>query len=421
VAALTVVLLLAGVAGAVTRPWGVPAWSVPVVAAAIDVAAGALAPAAAGRALRPLAAPIGFLLAAVPLAILLDRLGFFSSLADVLARRGRGAGALWVLGALVTTVLNLDAGVVLLTPLYVRFARSSGRDPFALGAQPVLLACLASSALPVSNLTNLIAQSETGASTAAFLSHLALPSLAACTVGWWCYRRALGPGLSPTGGGASGVPAAVPAVPAVPGHGGAVLTRRALDSRRALAVGGVIVALVLVGFTVGHGFGVQPWMVALGADAVLIALRREVPWRDVPVGTALVALALGVLAAAAVVHLPVGRLLGGDGVAGLARTAGVTAAAANVVNNLPALLVTVPSVGGHPAPGLWAVLIGVNMGPVVLVTGSLASLLWLDAIGRLGVEARARDFTRIGVRIGLPAAAAGLGVLLALRAAGLGG
>jgi arsenical pump membrane protein len=428
VAALTVVLLLAGVAGAVIRPWGLPAWLAPVVATGVDLAAGSITPSGAGRALEPLAAPIGFLLAAVPLAILLDQLGFFSSLADVLARRGRGAGALWVVGALVTTVLNLDAGVVLLTPLYVRFARATGRDPFALGAQPVLLACLASSALPVSNLTNLIAQSETGASTAGFLSHLALPSLAACVVGWFCYRRMMGDRLSTSGVADPGAADAAGGGGGSRGWGagggsggGGVLTRRAVDAQRALTVGGTIVVLVLIGFTVGHSFGVEPWMVALGADVVLIALRREVPLRYVPVGTALVALALGVLAAAAVVHLPVHRLIGGDGIAAMARTAGVTAAAANVINNLPALLVTVPSVGGRAVPNLWAVLIGVNMGPVVLVTGSLASLLWLDALGRLGVEARAREFTRIGIRVGLPAAVTGLGVLLALRAAGLGG
>lgn len=412
-AALSVLLLLIGVAGALARPLRLPAWAVPVAAVAGALASGTITPGAAGHAVRPLLAPIGFLLAAVPLAILLDRLGFFSSLADQLARRGRGAGALWILGALVTTVFNLDAGVVLLTPLFVGFARSTGRDPFALGAQPVLLAVLASSALPVSNLTNLIAQSETGAGTAGFLTHLALPSLAACVVGWLCYRKAL--------------PAALAEPDAPYGDagwvrgGGGVATRVAVDTRRALGLGWAVVTVVLVGFTAGHLVGIEPWMVALGADVVLIALDRSIPWRDVPAGTALVAASLGVLAASAAAHLPLDRLVGGSGLGALARTTGVTAAAANVVNNLPALLVALPAVGPHQAPALWAVLLGVNFGPVLLVTGSLASLLWLHTLGRLGVAVRASDFTRIGVRIGLPAAAAALVVELALRAAGLGG
>ncbi|MGH9095716.1 MAG: SLC13 family permease, partial [Acidimicrobiales bacterium] len=61
----------------------------------------------------------------------------------------------------------------------------------------------------------------------------------------------------------------------------------------------------------------------------------------------------------------------------------------------------------------------VNMGPVLLATGSLASLLWLDALGRLGVKVRARDFTAAGLRVGLPAALAGAGVQLLLHATGL--
>ena len=424
-AALSIILLLVGVAGAVGRPLRLPAWVVPAVAVCVDLAAGAISPESARRAVDPLGAPIGFLLAAVPLAILLDRLGFFSAVAAILARRGHGAGALWVVGALVTTVLNLDAGVVLLTPLYAGFARRSGRDPFALAAQPVLLACLASSALPVSNLTNLIAQSETGAGTAAFATHLGAPSLVACVVGWWCYRRALPGALvaaAPGTGreaGAGEAGAGAGEARAKPTDGVAGSEGAGAGGRRALAIGGVVTGVVLVGFTAGRAVGLEPWMVALGGDVVLIVVLRLVPWRHVPLGTALVAGSLGVLAAAAAGHLPVGDLIGGTTVAALARTAGVTALAANVFNNLPALLVALPFIGHHPTPALWAVLIGVNMGPVLLVTGSLASLLWLDALGRLGVEVRARDFTRIGVRVGLPAAAAGLAVQLLLRAAGL--
>jgi len=141
--------------------------------------------------------------------------------------------------------------------------------------------------------------------------------------------------------------------------------------------------------------------------------------RAVPVGTALLAGSLAVLAAAAVVHLPVHQLIGGTGVAALARSAGVAALGANLVDNLPALLVALPAAGPGVTPSLWAVLLGVNMGPVLVATGSLASLLWLDALRRLGVPARARDFSRLGVQVGLPGALAGVGTALALAAAGI--
>ena len=145
---------------------------------------------------------------------------------------------------------------------------------------------------------------------------------------------------------------------------------------------------------------------------------RILPWRSVPWETAVIVMSLGLLADAAARHLPLGPLFRGSGVADMARDAGVAGAAANVVNNLPALLVSLGALGHHTSPGLWAVLVGVNMGPVLLVTGSLASLLWLATMRRLGADVMAADFTRFGVAVGLPAAAAGLSVLLAMRALG---
>jgi arsenical pump membrane protein len=409
-AALTIIALLVGVAGAVARPFRLPGWAVPIVAAAVVLLAGGLSLDAARAALDPLNEPIGFLLAAVPLAVLLDRFGYFSALATLLTRGERGVGGLWVLAALVTTVLNLDAAVVLLTPLYVNVARRTGRDPLTLALIPVLLACLASSALPVSNLTNLIAQAATGASTGGFLANLALPSLVATTVGWVLYRRRLAvkhPVAAPVTRAATSAPPA-DAPEADPDR-----------STRILVVGSVIVAAVLIGFTGGRLVGIAPWVVALAADVVLIALCRELPVREIPVGTALVAISLGVLAAAAVAHLPVHQLLAGTSTLSQAKVTGLMAAAANVANNLPALLVAIPTLGHQVTPTLWSVLLGVNMGPVLLATGSLASLLWLDALGRLGVEVRARDFSLAGLRIGLPAAAAGAGVHLLLHVAGV--
>lgn len=388
-AIFTFVLLGAGVIGALSRPRGLPAWVVPAGAVAVALAAGVVAPAQAGRSLRPLAGALGFLLAAVPLAVLLDRLGFFESLARLLSRGSRLDLGLWALAAGVTTVLNLDASVVLLTPLYVRVGRRTGLSPLGLAFQPVLLASLASSALPVSNLTNLIAVGHTGAGPSAFLAHLGPPSLAATVVGFWCYRRAV-----PLGALAMAPDEAV--------------------ERRPLVVGGLVVLGVLVGFVAGPGVGAQPWEVALAADVVLVALARHLPLGAVPWGTALVAASLAILADAAATHLAVAQLITGHGPLALARTAGLSALAANLANNLPALLVAIHPLAHHPTCQLWSVLVGVNIGPVVLATGALATLLWLDALGRLGVPVRALDYTRVGVKVGLPGLVAAVVVLVGL-------
>jgi arsenical pump membrane protein len=412
-------LLLLGTAGAIRPPKRSPTWAVPAVAVVLDLAVGVSNLGAVGQSVRPLLAPVAFLLAAVPLAVMLDKLGLFSALAWRVIAKGAGPGYLWALAALVTTVLNLDCAVVLLTPLYVQVARRQGWDVIALAAQPVLLACLASSALPVSNLTNLIAVSWSGATTAQFLAHLALPSAVATIVGWWMYRATVTPaGLNSARLERAGLEE--PDVdPGIAGWGP--------------RVGGLIVLAVVVGFTCGSVVGAQPWSVAVGADVALVLVlvyarraagrgpgwKAEIPWRTVPAGTAIMVLALGALATAAARFVPVGSLLQGQSPTDLARDSGLAALGANVVNNLPTLLVALPRIGHRTVPSLWAVLLGVNMGPVVLVTGSLASLLWLSTLRRLGVPARPRDFTRLGVRAGLPAAAAAVAVATLLRVAGV--
>jgi arsenical pump membrane protein len=58
-----------------------------------------------------------------------------------------------------------------------------------------------------------------------------------------------------------------------------------------------------------------------------------------------------------------------------------------------------------------AVLIGVDLGPNLSVTGSLATILWLTALRREGVHVGARAFLALGVRVMPPAL---LGALLAL-------
>src|SRR4051812_37025064 len=181
---LAVVLLGIALAGAVARPWRLPAWVAPIGAAAIALLTGVVTWHAARVTARPLASPLAFVALAVPLAVMLDDVGIFEELAGWAARSRRVVGACWILAAAVVALLNLDAAVVLLTPLYIRTARRVGVSPLTLGIQPVLLAMLASGVLPVSNLTNLIAASKLSLTSTDFLTNLALPSVVASTVGW---------------------------------------------------------------------------------------------------------------------------------------------------------------------------------------------------------------------------------------------
>lgn len=416
-----IVLLAVAVAGLLAPQLRSLGWLAPTACAALALAIGAVPAASAGDAVRPLLAPLAFIVLAVPMAVMLDHYGLFDELASLLGGGRRYLGALWLLAAATTALLNLDVAVVLLSPLYVRVADRRGESRLAVAVQPALLSCLASSALPVSNLTNLIAVARDHLSTTGFLVHLGLPTAAATGVGWLCYRKGIGriealvadPGPSR----AATVPAARPAGQLAVRRDGRRVARAADRSRaQVLAVGGALVAAVVVGFVAVPSIGGQPYEVAAAADVVLVVLTRSVPLRVVPWQSVGTVLGLGVLASAAAEHLAVARVLGGPSFPGIAGAAAVSAAGANVVNNLPALLVALPALGHRASWTLWAVLLGTNVGPLAVPSGSLAVLLWLETVRRLGVPVRDRDYLRIGWWIGVPALLVSLAVLLALRA-----
>ena len=182
-----------------------------------------------------------------------------------------------------------------------------------------------------------------------------------------------------------------------------------------LAVGGAICVTVVAGFVVVPTFGGAPYEVAAGADLVLAALCARLPLRVLPVGSVLVVLGLGVLATGAAAHLPVPALLGDASPGGLARAAFASAAVANVMNNLPTVLVALPHLGERASWTAWAVLFGTNAGTLFVPSGSLAVLLWLATIRRLGLDVREQHYVRAAWMVAAPAFAAGAGALVLLR------
>lgn len=409
--ALALVLLGVGVVGAVLHVRRPVLVVVPVLAAAVAVAAGLLDGDGLRAVVDALAPPLAFLLLSVPMAVLLDRLGTFDAVARHLPARWLAPG-LWALGAVTVALVNLDAAVVLLTPLAVAAARRSGLDARGLALQPFLLAALASTLLPVSNLTNLIAEERDPQGPGAFLVHLGLPTVAMVVVGyllwavWW--RPSVPPGAS------GGAPAVPPPPPPRPAAGRA--TASGGDDRAATVTAVLVGAALLVGFTLGGAVGVPPWVVVAVVLVGLAVRARAVPVRSVPWTSALAVLALAVLAVAAAARVDIGALLGdGRGPLGTLRIVAVAAVAANLVNNLPAFLAGVPSL--PPTEGArWAWLLGVDAGPTVLVSGSLAGLLWLEVVRRSGLALSWRDVARAGLRVGVPALAVGA-VVLALTGA----
>jgi arsenical pump membrane protein len=81
----------------------------------------------------------------------------------------------------------------------------------------------------------------------------------------------------------------------------------------------------------------------------------------------------------------------------LLAVAALAAVLANLINNLPAVLVLLPLAAPSGAGAILAVLLGVNIGPNLTYTGSLATLLWRRILQQHGSAPSLREFTILGL------------------------
>jgi arsenical pump membrane protein len=93
----------------------------------------------------------------------------------------------------------------------------------------------------------------------------------------------------------------------------------------------------------------------------------------------------------------------------------VSALGSAVLNNHPMAVLNVmslESIGGDIRSAVLAALVGGDLGPRFLPIGSLAGLLWMDALHREGIEVSVREFARMGALVTVPALAASLAALM---------
>ena len=410
---LTWIIAAIATAGVILRPFDWPEAIWAVAGAALLVALQFLSPQDALTGIGKGVDVYLFLTGMMLLSEIARQEGLFDWLAAIAAKRAQGSASrlfllVYVVGAIVTTFLSNDATAVVLTPAVaaaVKTAKAEAPLPYLLIC--AFIANAASFVLPISNPANLVIYAAQMPPLLQWLSHYLLPSVLSIAATFltlrWTQRKALAQKLS------SDAP-----VPRLSAAGKTAALGIAATSIVLLAASALDIQLGLP--TAAAGF--------LTA-AIVLARERKNPWRTIE------EISWGVLPLVAGLFVLVEALDKSGLIAAIAaflrqqatqsETAAawgagvVVALASNLMNNLPAGLVAAGAVKSADVsdPVRRAVLIGVDLGPNLSVTGSLATILWLTALRREGLTVTAWTFLRLGALVMPPALLVAIGAALA--------
>lgn len=384
------------------RPRGIAEWIWISGGAVLLLGTGLLPVWAAAQAVAESADVCMFLVGMMLLAEVAREEGIFDWLAEAAVRHAGGSASrlfVWIycVGIVVTAILSNDATAVVLTPAVLAVTRRA-----RVKALPHLIACAmvanaASFLLPISNPANLVVFGPHLPPLGRWLRFLLLPSVASIGATFVCLRLLFRKTL------AEGADVAV--------------TTGGLQANGRLALGGIVLTAAVLLVCSGYGVALgAPTLTAAVVALALVALRdrgapgrtlRQIAWGILPLVAGLFVIVAALNRAGMIELVEAGlRVLAADRHAlGRAGAAAVTAAFSNAMNNLPVGLAagTALRQTGHSGLLAHAVLIGVDLGPNLTVTGSLATILWLIALRREGEEVSAWRFFQVGI-VAMPAA-----------------
>jgi arsenical pump membrane protein len=388
--------------GVISRPWNLPEFIWAIAGAALLVVFNLLpwrdALVAAGKGTDVYFFLIGMML----LAEIARQEGLFDWLAAQAVRHSHGSSKrlfliVYLVGTIVTVLLSNDATAVVLTPAVYAATRAAKVEPLPYLFICAFIANAASFVLPISNPANLVVFGKSMPPLADWLAIFALPSLVAIVATYLALR---------------------------------LLQRCALDSEvakvdkiAALTTGGRLAALgiamtaivLLAASAMGWDLGLPTLVAGAVVTAIVLLIGRHSPvpvlrdisWSVLPLVAGLFILVEGLNRTGVLPALA--RVLKESTAAAPQLTswiAGiVVAAASNLANNLPVGLMaaTTSQTAQVPAHVTGAILIGVDLGPNLSVTGSLATILWLIALRREGEGVSAWQFLKLGMVVMPPA------------------
>ena len=395
-------IAVATIAGVIFRPkdWPEAVWA--CLGALVLVITGLLPISNAGAAIAKGIDVYLFLTGMMLLSELARREGVFDWMAALAIRAAKGSrvrlfGLVYLVGIVVTVFLSNDATAVVLTPaVYAAVQRARTK------ALPYLFICAfianaASFVLPISNPANLVVYGKTLPPLLPWLRTFLLPSVVSILVTYvalrFVSRKDLKGGIEDGGEPQSLSREGGRAAWGIVFTGGALIIASGFGLDLGLPT--CVAALVAVLFTTKarvSSFG---------------KIARSVSWSVLPLVAGLFVLVEAVDRAGALQE--VGHAL--QWCAGLPKLAGGLAASfgiaglSNVMNNLPSGLLAAGALQTLSVPPHVrdTVLVGVDLGPNLSVTGSLATVLWLIALRREGEQVSSWQFLKTGLIVMPPA------------------
>lgn len=355
-----------------------------------------------------------FLIGMMLLSELAREHGVFDWLSSVAVRGANGSSArlfalVYGIGTVVTVFLSNDATAVVLTPAILAAVRKSKVSPLPYLFACALIANAASFVLPISNPANLVVFHEGMPPLGRWLMMFGVPSVLsiAATYGVMLivFRREL----------VESIQEEMKASPLTT-NGKIVLC----------GLGGMI-AVLLGASAMDRDLGLPTCLAALAVMAVVsvrakanpLKVAREISWGTLALVAGLFVMVDAVESVGAL-NVTVVALKWAEGLApaaGALVVGSVVGIGNNVVNNLPLGLIAGAAVQAAHVKGLItsAILIGVDLGPNLSITGSLATILWLLALRKEQLDVSFWDFLKVGV-VAMPVAlAAALGGAVAMQ------
>lgn len=341
--------------------------------------------------------------------------GVFDWLSSAAVRSAKGSYSrlfllVYIVGTVVTIFMSNDATAVVLTPAILVAVRKAKVEPLPYLFVCAFIANAASFVLPISNPANLVVFHNQMPPLGRWLLWFGVPSVLSIVTTFlvlrWIFREQL--------------------------HGVIEheIKNYLLSHHGKLVLGGLAstAVVLLIASGLDWDLGLPTCLTALAVTAIVslkarsnpLPLFREISWSTLALVAGLFVLVDAVETIGAMKQTQVLLLWAqAHGPAAAALITGFAVGIANnLVNNLPLGLIAGSTLQAAHTKGLLAsaVMIGVDLGPNLSITGSLATILWLIALRNEKLDVSFWSFLKVGL-LAMPAALlVSLGSAIAMHA-----